>query len=424
VDYKPSDVFVGVIDFFAVLLPGAIIVAIASPHLPPFLLGPDGIVPNLAGPERWVAFIFAAYAGGHILFFVGSALDSTLYDPLRRWAIPPEKDRAFTEANKIKKSFVPVFDKDVVNVFQWSRARLRLSAPEALVEVERFEADSKFFRGLSVAMYVLVVVFIASDERLTSCLAGKDLGCVQIAAMPFVVAFPLVLLIELVSRKRFEKTHTRNPNPPSRQKEEHKFLVSLLALSALVAILLVATTNWRALVLFVLLHLCVLRYAERRWKTTKTAYQYVLVIQQQENKKLPPGDGQIVEEAGAIAFRNRDGRSEVLLVRAKNDASQWLFPKGHIESSETPEITAVRELREEAGAWGYPIASAGTTEFDFAGKKYRTRYYVVKVRKTGRPKERRAHEWFPFDEVESALTFPETRAVFLAALPLISPRFS
>jgi 8-oxo-dGTP pyrophosphatase MutT (NUDIX family) len=408
VDYKPSDVFVGVIDFFAVLLPGAIIVAIASPHLPTFLLGPDGIVPNPTGTERWVAFIVAAYAVGHILFFVGSALDSTLYDPLRRWAVPPDKDLAFTEASKVKESLLPpVDDTKVINVFQWSRATLRLAAPEALMEVERFEADSKFFRGLSVALYVLVLVFIAGSGQAASCLTGEVRSCMQVAALPFALAFPVVLFA------------------PSRTADERKFLITLLVLSVSVALLLAATANWRALVLFVLLQVCVLRYAERRWKTTKTAYQYVLVLYGQDKNALWSDGrmpGQRIEEAGAIAFRTREGRPEVLLVRAKNDPTQWLFPKGHIESSETPEITAVRELREEAGAWGHPVALAGITKFEFEGKKYRTRYYVVRVRKTGKSIEGRAHEWFPLDKVADALTFPETRAVFLAAIPLISPR--
>jgi ADP-ribose pyrophosphatase YjhB (NUDIX family) len=426
VDYKPSDVFVGVIDFFAVLLPGAIIVALAAPHLPPFVLGPDGIVPNPTGSERWVAFIVAAYAAGHILFFVGSALDSTLYDPLRRWAIRPEKDLAFMEASKIKDSFLPAFNDKVVNVFQWSKARLRLTAPEALMEVERFEADSKFFRGLLVALYVLLLLFIVGDSQGASCLAGETVGCVRVAALPFALALPVVLLTEGLDRRRFEKLHADTPNPPSRKLEERSFLRLLLILSVSVGLLVTATRNWRVVVLFILLHVCLWRYAERRWKTTKTAYQYIVVLHQEDSrKKSRAGNGQsprdVVEEAGAIAFRNRDGRSEVLLVRAKDDQSQWLFPKGHIEPNETPEITAVRELREESGAWGYPVAPVGTTGFEFAGRKHRTVYYVVEVRKTGKALEDRANKWFPLDEVESALTFPETRAVFLAALPLISP---
>ena len=137
------------------------------------------------------------------------------------------------------------------------------------------------------------------------------------------------------------------------------------------------------------------------------------VLDQQEN--------QIVQEAGAIAFRNRDGRPEVLLVRAKDDESQWLFPKGHIKPNETPEITAVRELREEAGAWGYPVGPAGTMEFEYAGKKYRARYYVIRVRKIRKSLERRAHKWFPLDQVADALTFPDARTLFRAALPLMTP---
>jgi hypothetical protein len=60
--FKPSDFFVGVIDFFAVLPPGAIIVALGYPHVPPFVLGEHGIVPPIEGETvQWIAFIVSAY---------------------------------------------------------------------------------------------------------------------------------------------------------------------------------------------------------------------------------------------------------------------------------------------------------------------------------------------------------------------------
>src|SRR5262249_36559259 len=57
---------------------------------------------------------------------------------------------------EIKKNFVPdVNGKVVVNAFQWAKARLAISSPNALVEVQRLEADSKFFRSLLVILLAL-----------------------------------------------------------------------------------------------------------------------------------------------------------------------------------------------------------------------------------------------------------------------------
>ena len=87
-DQKPNDFFIGVINFFAVLLPGAVLVLFAiepargylSSHS--YLLGSTremfkGEVP------RWIAFLVASYTLGHFVFMLGSPLDA-LYDLTRR----------------------------------------------------------------------------------------------------------------------------------------------------------------------------------------------------------------------------------------------------------------------------------------------------------------------------------------------------
>ena len=55
-----------------------------------------------------------------------------------------------------------------------------------------------------------------------------------------------------------------------------------------------------------------------------------------------------VQQAGAIAARVRGDDTEFLLVTARKQPDEWIFPKGHIERGETPEDAALRELEEEA----------------------------------------------------------------------------
>jgi 8-oxo-dGTP pyrophosphatase MutT (NUDIX family) len=51
--------------------------------------------------------------------------------------------------------------------------------------------------------------------------------------------------------------------------------------------------------------------------------------------------------AGGVIFRILQGEPRILLIR---DAySNWGLPKGHLEDGETPEVAAVREIREETG---------------------------------------------------------------------------
>ena len=50
---------------------------------------------------------------------------------------------------------------------------------------------------------------------------------------------------------------------------------------------------------------------------------------------------------GAVVFTRRGG--EILYVIIRSIEGYYGFPKGHMEGSETPEETALREIREEVG---------------------------------------------------------------------------
>jgi predicted NUDIX family NTP pyrophosphohydrolase len=59
--------------------------------------------------------------------------------------------------------------------------------------------------------------------------------------------------------------------------------------------------------------------------------------------------------AGVLLFRERDGATEVLLIKPggpfwrNKDAGAWMIPKGAVEAGERPEEAALREFEEETG---------------------------------------------------------------------------
>ena len=59
---------------------------------------------------------------------------------------------------------------------------------------------------------------------------------------------------------------------------------------------------------------------------------------------------QTVEQisAGGAVFHQTDSALEVVIV-AVNPSNRWQLPKGIVDEDETPEIAALREVREEAG---------------------------------------------------------------------------
>lgn len=52
------------------------------------------------------------------------------------------------------------------------------------------------------------------------------------------------------------------------------------------------------------------------------------------------------KSCGAIVFRKYHGNTELLLIK-HSAGGNWSFPKGHMESGETEQQTALREVKEE-----------------------------------------------------------------------------
>lgn len=68
--------------------------------------------------------------------------------------------------------------------------------------------------------------------------------------------------------------------------------------------------------------------------------------------------------AGGVAYRRIDHRLEIALIKTSSEG-RWQLPKGLIDPGETPEATAVREVREEAGIDCKILSSLGVIEYWF-----------------------------------------------------------
>ena len=77
----PEKLFICLMDFFSILLPGALLTYL--------LMGPVALgdrYAKLAGAQALAAFLFASYLFGHLVFLLGSWLDE-FYDWARRYAL-------------------------------------------------------------------------------------------------------------------------------------------------------------------------------------------------------------------------------------------------------------------------------------------------------------------------------------------------
>ncbi len=129
----------------------------------------------------------------------------------------------------------------------------------------------------------------------------------------------------------------------------------------------------------------------------------------------------LIRQAGSIVFRLDSKEPQVLLVTARRNPRNWIFPKGHIEKGETPEEAALRETREEAGVVGDLIAPAGILEYGFLGAKARVEYFLVQFRReAGPPEDGRQRTWCRLEDALERLNYKNSRKLLRKAWKMLT----
>jgi 8-oxo-dGTP pyrophosphatase MutT (NUDIX family) len=128
-----------------------------------------------------------------------------------------------------------------------------------------------------------------------------------------------------------------------------------------------------------------------------------------------------IRQAGSIVVRLDAREPQVLLVTARRNSRNWIFPKGHIEKGESPEAAALRETREEAGVSASLIGPAGILEYGFLGAKARVEYFLLLFsREAGPPEDGRQRIWCGLDDALDRLSYKNTRKLLRKAWKQLS----
>ena len=122
-----------------------------------------------------------------------------------------------------------------------------------------------------------------------------------------------------------------------------------------------------------------------------------------------------IRQAGAVAFRDRRGKREYLVVQALRNPAHWIFPKGHIEPGERADAAALRELEEEAGVVGDLVGPIGTSVYDFGDGRMSVKYFLVAATGDGQADEKRARRWLAPARARATLSFENARRLIDAA---------
>ncbi len=123
--------------------------------------------------------------------------------------------------------------------------------------------------------------------------------------------------------------------------------------------------------------------------------------------------------SGGVIFRRRGGDFEVALISVRG-GTNWCLPKGIVDRGETPEVTAVREVREESGLTGRIIDNLGeiTYWYYIQGENAKCRktvhFYLMEYEKGTTSQhdfEVDTAEWFAIGDAIKKISFKGDREI-------------
>jgi 8-oxo-dGTP pyrophosphatase MutT (NUDIX family) len=126
--------------------------------------------------------------------------------------------------------------------------------------------------------------------------------------------------------------------------------------------------------------------------------------------------------AGGIVYRLDQGVPEFLLITARRQPSDWVYPKGHIDPGETAEEAAVREVVEESGVIASIVELIDDVRIVVRGDEQRILCFLMEMLEDGVPGEGRRSQWLRFDAAVQRLSFENARASLARAREAIERR--
>jgi 8-oxo-dGTP pyrophosphatase MutT (NUDIX family) len=135
--------------------------------------------------------------------------------------------------------------------------------------------------------------------------------------------------------------------------------------------------------------------------------------------------------AGGVVYRIESGAPLFLLIR--DSYANWGFPKGHLESGESTEDAALREVREETGLT--ELASCGLIDtidwyFRFRGRLIHKscHFYLMETSQSDTAPQHAegitACQWVSYGEAHEAVSYANARGVLRRAREMIGARES
>ena len=241
---KPQDIFIGVIDFFSVILPGALITYFLMGQLYGDIFGAGKVFPSPeTQTQQWLVFLFATYIIGQINFLIASFLLDKIvyYTYLSNRFCKKNFNLGYRTATAIRNQYLLADSwitrlihtnsmnreegqellngerREIINTFKWAQNFLAIKYPETLTDIKKIVADSKLFRSLVIAFIIVGSVLLAKGEWLTG-------GCFMVFSLLSLFrygdlrykstqeAYELIVTIHHLEKSAMLARHTAEPD--------------------------------------------------------------------------------------------------------------------------------------------------------------------------------------------------------------------
>ncbi len=134
--------------------------------------------------------------------------------------------------------------------------------------------------------------------------------------------------------------------------------------------------------------------------------------------------------SGGVIYRRTEDSVEVALVSVRGGRF-WCLPKGIVDRGETPELTAVREVKEESGLSGRIVEKLGDIAYWYyirgENSKCRKTVHFYLMEYIGGSTSQHDFEvddavWYPIDEALQKVSFRGDRTILEKALSKLRER--
>lgn len=171
---KPSDYFLSLVEFFGILLPGALLCFLFLPEAR-YIFGALN-VQIARGYQEWIIFLVISYLAGHYVNYFGRTIRVSYnrllfsFEKLRTYHrrrdigelhsyVSRQMHRAFG-ASEMVAYYVPTL--------AWATSFVRQKSPLTAMEIERMQASSVFFVNFSAVLLLISVKWIVIGSFLAA----------------------------------------------------------------------------------------------------------------------------------------------------------------------------------------------------------------------------------------------------------------